>query len=330
MDIECAPVACPCCGSNDKIQVADKLPNLKRKGSTQLFSFSECKACGLAYLDPRPVRLSDCYESDYEKHEARDKKPSAWKIFSRHLMHRIYLGYPPSPGPLGAAMKTFWKKRWEEYSQKHGHMLIPWAGTGKGRLLDVGSGAGDKTVKYAHVGWKVTGVETTAEAAEQGRKVHGLDIRAGTLEEQKFPDESFDAAVLNCVLEHVPAPVELLKEVYRLLAPKGVAVIDVPNFESKLRETFGPAWTQYSIPEHFSIPTEKTLRMMAERAGFKVLKIEHRCSMGLYQLAQATAKTLNVETKGLPTAKPEIEAWFANECPSPKGELMLMWAEKSP
>ena len=329
MDIQTAPVSCPCCGSNDKTQLATQLQNLKRKGSTQHFSFSQCNACGLAYLDPRPINLSDCYESDYEKHEARDKKPGAWKIFSRHLMHRIFLNYPPNPGLLGALFKNLWKARWQEYSEKHGHMLIPWAGAGKGRLLDVGSGAGDKTVKYAHVGWKVTGVETTAEAAEQGRKVHGLDIRAGTLEEQKFPDGSFDAAVLNCVLEHVPAPVELLKEVHRLLAPKGVVVIDVPNFESRLREVFGPAWTQYSIPEHFSIPTEKTLRMMAERAGFKVLKVEHRCSMGLNQLAHATAKSLNIPVNGLPSAKSEIETWFKRECPPPKGELMLMWAEKA-
>ena len=30
MEIQTAPVSCPCCGSNDKIQIASKLPNLKR------------------------------------------------------------------------------------------------------------------------------------------------------------------------------------------------------------------------------------------------------------------------------------------------------------
>lgn len=44
-----------------------------------------------------------------------------------------------------------------------------------------------------------------------------------------FPDNSFDAAILSEVLEHIDDDVAGLKEVYRVLKPGGVVAITVPN-----------------------------------------------------------------------------------------------------
>jgi ubiquinone/menaquinone biosynthesis C-methylase UbiE len=44
-----------------------------------------------------------------------------------------------------------------------------------------------------------------------------------------FPDDSFDAAILSEVLEHIEDDVAGLKEVYRVLKPGGVVAITVPN-----------------------------------------------------------------------------------------------------
>jgi ubiquinone/menaquinone biosynthesis C-methylase UbiE len=44
-----------------------------------------------------------------------------------------------------------------------------------------------------------------------------------------FPDNSFDAAILSEVLEHIDDDVAGLKEIYRVLKPGGVVAITVPN-----------------------------------------------------------------------------------------------------
>lgn len=44
-----------------------------------------------------------------------------------------------------------------------------------------------------------------------------------------YPDNTFDAAILSEILEHVDDDVAALKEVYRVLKPGGVVAITVPN-----------------------------------------------------------------------------------------------------
>jgi SAM-dependent methyltransferase len=42
------------------------------------------------------------------------------------------------------------------------------------------------------------------------------------------PDGSFDAVLCSCVLEHVPSPVEALREIARLLRPGGTLILTAP------------------------------------------------------------------------------------------------------
>jgi SAM-dependent methyltransferase len=327
LDIRLETVPCPRCASVRREALVDTLPNFHNRQDPHRYSFVRCADCGLAYLNPRPINLDACYTDDYVKHHSHTPKPAHLRTWSRRLLHRLFLDYPPTP-PLKRFWKPLLQKRWNEYRRNHPHMLLPWRGERRGRLLDVGSGAGDKALKYRLMGWNVTGVETDAEAAARARATHGLDIRAGFLHEQNLPPESFDAATLMCVLEHVPAPLSLLREVHALLAPGGVLLIDVPHWNSRLREAFGAAWTQYSIPEHWLVPTEADLRAMVEEAGFRVEWVEHRCSMGLYKTSLKRAAELGTLDPSLPTDKAGIERWFDEAIERKQGELLLLLAVK--
>lgn len=78
-----------------------------------------------------------------------------------------------------------------------------------------------------------------------------------------FPDASFDTIVLSDVLEHIRRPEELIREMYRILAPGGRVIMNVPYYYGLHEQPFDYyRYTQYA------------LRAMTEDAGFKVEELE--------------------------------------------------------
>jgi len=52
-----------------------------------------------------------------------------------------------------------------------------------------------------------------------------------------FKDNSFDFIICNHVLEHIPDDIKAMQELYRVLAPKGTAILQVP-YDANLSKTF--------------------------------------------------------------------------------------------
>lgn len=107
-------------------------------------------------------------------------------------------------------------------------------GAGKGQVLDIGTGPGDIPVLFAQ---QAPEAEIVAiDAAEhmlvvaRGRVADaGLEsrvsLRRADAKDLPFEDESFDAVISNTILHHIPEPVMLLREAYRVLQPYGVLCI---------------------------------------------------------------------------------------------------------
>lgn len=89
-------------------------------------------------------------------------------------------------------------------------------GPATGSLLDVGCGGGAHTAAFAEAGWRVTGVDESAEQLRyaQGRGVETVQADAAAL---PFDNESFDAAA--CVWLHTDAEDfdAIVREVARVL-----------------------------------------------------------------------------------------------------------------
>ena len=100
--------------------------------------------------------------------------------------------------------------------------------------LDVGSGGGLLAEEFARLGFRVTGIDPSAESVETARahaETEGLDIEytVGAGEQLPFPDESFDIAYCCDVLEHVDDLDRVLAETSRVLKPGGVYLYDTIN-----------------------------------------------------------------------------------------------------
>ena len=114
----------------------------------------------------------------------------------------------------------------------------------KKRVLDCGCGAGEYVRALLALGADAWGVEfderkLAAGAARDEELAARLSV--GDLEALAFPDESFDAALLNEVLEHVPDDGAALAEVCRVLRPGGRLILLSPTRLYPF-ETHGVSW----------------------------------------------------------------------------------------
>jgi SAM-dependent methyltransferase len=100
-------------------------------------------------------------------------------------------------------------------------------------VVNVGAGQGTLTELLEQRGFDVTSVDPSPEATALLRgRCRGPIVRA-TAEELPFADETFDAAILGEVLEHIDDDGAGLRGASRVVRPGGVIAISVPA---------NPAW----------------------------------------------------------------------------------------
>ena len=123
-----------------------------------------------------------------------------------------------------------------------------------GRLLDAGCGAKPYTGIFAghvqrHIG------------LEKGRRRYGRADVWGDVLALPFRDCTFDTALCNQVLEHVPEPRMAMDELARVLRPGGYLIVTAPHI-----------WGLHEVPHDYFRFTPYGLRHLAERAGLAVCK----------------------------------------------------------
>lgn len=142
-----------------------------------------------------------------------------------------------------------------------------------GKILDIGCGNGAFLSFMKEIGWLTFGIEISQKAVDIATQ-NGHKIFAGNLIDAKYPDNYFDVITLNNVMEHLLNPSEELKEINRILKPKGEIIICVPNFSSLGSKLFKENWIALLIPEHLHHFSEKSLRKTVENNSFKNVKIK--------------------------------------------------------
>ena len=128
----------------------------------------------------------------------------------------------------------------------------------KGNLLDIGAGTGDFLLFAKNNGWHTIGIEPSEKAKAIAKK-KGIAFANST---QNLEDHSFEVITMWHVLEHVPNVENQIKELKRLLKPKGTIIIAVPNFNSFDAKHYGQFWAAFDVPRHlwhFSKTAIKTL-----------------------------------------------------------------------
>ena len=143
-----------------------------------------------------------------------------------------------------------------------------------GSLLDIGCGRGFFLANFVGSGVHYLGLEPRRRISEEaGRRVGKDNVFCSTLKEAKLPDESFDAVTMINLIEHLPAPVDTLKEANRVMKDGAVLLIETPNVESFIPEILGRRWHAFLESEHHYFFSKRTLSKMLHHTGFRVLSV---------------------------------------------------------
>ena len=159
-------------------------------------------------------------------------------------------------------------------------------------LLDIGCAQGFFLFSASKVGYTTKGIEISRDAVEYARGEFGLDVEAKPFEELRFAENHFDVVTLWQVLEHVPYPLMILKEVHRILKPGGLLVVSTPNIEGRPAKILKKRW--WDIKRlHLNQFTTKTLTDILQNAGFKNMSsVSYRGFVSLSILLTMTLKYL--------------------------------------
>jgi SAM-dependent methyltransferase len=159
-------------------------------------------------------------------------------------------------------------------------LIRRFTGRSTGRLLEIGSAGGWFLKTAREAGWDVRGVEFSRDAAEFARSHLALDVFCGELADAGFPPQRFDVIYLADVLEHIPEPLQFVRELHRVLAPDGAVVVCGPTALNSLArrlglfayKLFGKTRSIALAPYHLFEYTPRTMGLLFEGGGFEVVR----------------------------------------------------------
>jgi 2-polyprenyl-3-methyl-5-hydroxy-6-metoxy-1,4-benzoquinol methylase len=243
------------------------------------FKICSNRKCGLIWLDPMPLAgdIGKAY-TNYYTHSKRDQAERVGLLKRIYrLMKRGYwaskYNYQIGPGAfpvktIGKFLYLFPLRRSEVEADIRHLEAVP-----QGRLLDVGCGSGEWLATMRELGWLVEGCDFDKHAVGIARQ-RGLKVNCGSLEEQNYPDKSFDAVTLNHVIEHVPDPLHTLAECGRILKPGGKLVLFTPNNASLGHRIFKESWRGLEPPRHLHVFSMQSMRCVLAAAGFQKVLVQ--------------------------------------------------------
>ncbi|MEJ8569415.1 class I SAM-dependent methyltransferase [Elongatibacter sediminis] len=205
-----------------------------------------CKNCSLYFRTPRPTQAAilKSYESGLTFSRWQDELPA-----------RTFL----------------WEKRLQLILR---HMQ-------SGNLLDIGTGDGF-FLQFAKRHFDTQATEISKTGVRQAQ-AHGHRVHHGQLAD--FPDryQNFDVITLWHVLEHVPAPRLLMKDIRHRLTPNGIVAVAIPNeltpiLRDRVKRTRKSPAERHSLGQlafgeeiHLTHFTPAVFKAFLRQLGFRIL-----------------------------------------------------------
>jgi SAM-dependent methyltransferase len=245
--------ACEICGNvtGNAIHAAREM----MFGERDRFNYLECGSCGCLQLIDPPADLSPYYPANYYSFEPpRNRSQIASPLL--RLWARSSL---QGNGRLDRILsKPRGRPKNIEWSRRAGARL-------DSAILDVGSGGGQLILRMSQYGFtNLLGIDPFLPAdvdAAEGVRLRRCELSA--------LDGSFDFIMLHHSFEHMADPQAVMGHLRRLVSPGGCVLIRMPVVGHAWHE-YGADWVQLDPPRHLFVQSPLSVRLLAERSGFRV------------------------------------------------------------
>ena len=173
------------------------------------YGYSECKDCGLVFVNPRRSSQEDNAGIENETQSQRYFVSKA--IFDlpeirRHIIEPVVQVLPPLPSDGR-------RRRW----------------------LDVGCAVGNLLIEAERAGYEPHGLELNRPMVDWATVNRpGLNIRQGLIQDLG-PRGPYDVVSVDNVLEHIHAPEPFLREILKHMHEQSVLIVRVPNLNNFAR-----------------------------------------------------------------------------------------------
>jgi 2-polyprenyl-3-methyl-5-hydroxy-6-metoxy-1,4-benzoquinol methylase len=124
--------------------------------------------------------------------------------------------------------------------------------------------------------WSVRGVEPFEPYARHGVSNWELKIDNAFFMSELYSDGRFDLVTFMHVIEHIPEPVEFLKDVSRMLTEDGHIFFETPNLWSP---KIGRISAALFASPHLAILSPKSAELLLRRAGFELVRLETKTNL---------------------------------------------------
>jgi SAM-dependent methyltransferase len=188
---------CPACGSR-RLELFEPLAVRRRLAGRRVGFVTGCRTCGLVFANPLPTRdeLAAFYSPDGEWGRARteeeQRRHGPQREYVRLLLEPVRHLVDPAAPPRGGAVFEF--------------------GCGDGKLLDA----------FQDFGWDTYGLDPgNKRAFVRHRELHSVPA-----------EPRFGIAILHQVLEHLDAPLDVLRAIHAALEPNGLLIVSVPRLDT--------------------------------------------------------------------------------------------------
>jgi len=251
-------LTCRICGNQEN---NDQIYHVREMlfGTNKSFDYFECGRCHCLQIVEIPENIAEFYPetySAYNKHKGI-KKLNAISQFLKYKKSQYCLGR--NKNLIGGAMTYFFGGGFVE-------KLAPANVDFNDEILDVGTGTGGRILDLKRRGFKnLSGSDIFIPGDifyDNGVKIFKKDVSE--------IHETYDFIMLNHSLEHMPDPLRILKELYRLLKNGKYVLIRIPVSDSYSWKHYRENWVDLDAPRHFFLHTRKSMEILAKQAGFNV------------------------------------------------------------